>query len=141
MRRHLVDCLESQFLSAFPVMRKRRRANKVKVLSTVPRYCSCRMPEQCGCTMIQCSTCKEWFHVEHCVTVPTEAFDSAACWFCSKCTSLCFIVVCIIDCWFHRFVCIICFIDCWQHKKRNNNGHWGSIYFSMVEILVPWGDQ
>ena len=46
---------------------------------------TCRMPEQAGSTMIQCSTCKEWFHVGVCVDVPTQAFDSATKWFCNKC--------------------------------------------------------
>ena len=42
-RRHLVDCLESQFLSVFPVMRKRQRAKKSKYyqlcLYTAPAVC------------------------------------------------------------------------------------------------------
>ena len=80
MRKHLMECLELQLLSAFPIMRKRRRANKVKLVSPVPIYCSCRMPEQAGNTLIQCSTCKEWF------AVPPEAFDSGTRWFCNNCT-------------------------------------------------------
>ena len=51
MRKHLIDCSEAQFISTFPVKRT-RRADKYKVLSTTPVYCSCRMPEQAGCTMI-----------------------------------------------------------------------------------------
>ena len=86
MRKHLMECFELQYLSAFPIMRKRRRANKVKSVSPVPIYCSCRMPEQAGSTLIQCSTCKEWFHIELCVDVPPEAFDSDTKWFCNNCT-------------------------------------------------------
>ena len=56
-----------------------------KLSSTLHVYCSCRMPEQAGSTMIQCSTCKEWFRVGVCVDVPTQAFDSATKWFCNKC--------------------------------------------------------
>ena len=84
MRKHLMHCLEAQYLSAFPVTR-RRRAAKVKLSSTIHVYCSCRMPEQAGIMMIQCSICKEWFHVGVCVDVPTQALDSATKWFCDKC--------------------------------------------------------
>ena len=84
MRKHLMHCLESQCLSGFPVTRGRRAA-RVKLSSSLHVYCSCRMPEQAGSTMIQCSTCKEWFHVGVCVDVPIQAFDSATKWFCNKC--------------------------------------------------------
>ena len=43
------------------------------------------MPKQAGIAMIQCSICKEWFHVGVCVDVPTQALDSATKWFCNKC--------------------------------------------------------
>ena len=62
---------------------ERRRANKVNLVSPVHIYCSCCMPEQAGNTMIQCSTCKEWFDIE---AVPPEAFDSGTKWFCNNCT-------------------------------------------------------
>ena len=55
------------------------------ISSSLHVYCSCRMPEQAGSTMIQCSTCKEWFNVGVCVDVPIQAFDSATKWFCNKC--------------------------------------------------------
>ena len=84
MRKHLMHCLEAQCLSGFPVTR-RRRAARVKLSSSLHVYCSCRMPEQAGSTMIQCSMCKEWFHVGVCVDVPIQAFDSATKWFCNKC--------------------------------------------------------
>ena len=85
MQKHLIDSLEVQLSSTFPVKRT-RRADKYKVLSTIPVYCSCRMPEQAGCTMIRCCTCKEWYHIGACVTVGPEALDSATKWFCSRCT-------------------------------------------------------
>ena len=84
INKHLMHFLEAQCISAFPVTR-RRRAAKVKLSSTLHVYCSCCMPEQAGSTMIQCSTCKEWFHVGVCVDVPSQAFDSATKWFCNKC--------------------------------------------------------
>ena len=86
MRKHLMYRLEAQYLSTFPIVRKRRRAAKVKLSSTIRLYCSCRMPELAGRTMIQCCACKEWFHVDICVTVPNEALDSATKWFCNNCT-------------------------------------------------------
>ena len=88
MQKHLMHCLEAQCLSAFPV--SWRRAAKVKLSSTLHVYCSCRMPEQAGNTMIQCSqTCKEWFHVGVCVDVPSQAFDSATKWFATGVISNC----------------------------------------------------
>ena len=86
MRKHLMHCLEAQYLSTFPIVQKRRRAAKSKLSSTIRLYCSCRMLEIAGRTMIQCCACKEWLHVGICVTVPNEALDSATKWFCNNCT-------------------------------------------------------
>ena len=86
MRKHLMHCLEAQYLSTFPIVRKRRRAAKSKLSSTIRLYCSCRMLEIAGRTMIQCCACKEWLHVGICVTVPNEALDTATKWFCNNCT-------------------------------------------------------
>ena len=84
MQKHLMQCLDEKSIRAFPVTRKRRRGNMVKVSSTISVYCSCRTPEQAGCTMVECCSCKEWFHVT-CVTVPQQAIGSSTKWFCSQC--------------------------------------------------------
>ena len=55
IRKHLIHCLETQCLSDFPVQRRRRRGNVVKHSYALYIYCSCRMPERPGCTMVQCS--------------------------------------------------------------------------------------
>ena len=81
-----MHCLETQCLSAFPVIWKRRRGDVVKWSTTLQVYCSCRMPEQPECTMVECSQCKEWFHVDTCVTVPPQALGSGEKWFCDLCS-------------------------------------------------------
>ena len=105
MRKHLMHCLETQCLSGFPVTRRRRRrAARVKLSSTLHVYYSCRMPEQAGSTMTQCSTCKEWFHVGVCVdvypfkrlTLPPNGFVTSV--IISNCCINCTDVRCIIHC-------------------------------------------
>ena len=87
MRKHWLFSSTNLYL---PPVKRTRRADKYKVLSTILIYGSCHMPEQAGCTMFWCCTCKEWYHigacVTACVTVAPEAFDSTTKWFCSKCT-------------------------------------------------------
>ena len=85
MRAHLLHCFETQCVTPFPISRKRRRAQRVKFQSSTEVYCSCRMPQQAGCTMIQCFRCREWYHVNSCVDVPIAAYHTATKWFCTKC--------------------------------------------------------
>ena len=104
MQKHLMHCLEAQCLSAFPVtQRRRRRAARVKLPSSLHVYCLCRMPEQAGSTMTQCSTCKEWFYVGVCVAVPIQALTLPPNGFVtsviiSNCCINCTDVRCIIHC-------------------------------------------
>ena len=79
-RKHLMQCLETGNIHTFPVTRKRRRGNKVKGSSSF----SCRMPEQPGGTIIQCCSCKEWYHLT-CVIVSQQAIGLHTKWFCNKC--------------------------------------------------------
>ena len=85
MRPHLANCLEKNALTPFPVKRKRRNACKVKSTITIPVYCTCRLPTLKDCTMIQCSKCCGWYHVDVCVNVPQEVLGSSKKWFCSAC--------------------------------------------------------
>ena len=64
MRKHLYQCFEKQKME---MCRKRRsKKSMVKSMQKVPLFCNCRMPEM-GERMIECTTCKQWFHV--CMTI------------------------------------------------------------------------
>ena len=48
-------------------------------------YCTFRMPEILP--MVQCSSCKEWYHVV-CISVPQETIDSSSVeWACTNCNT------------------------------------------------------
>ena len=87
MRAHLRQCLESGEMKMFPVLRKRRvKKSAVKTTEEVQVYCKCRMPELPGEQLIECTNCKEWYHVDTCIDVPpTTCLDSSVPWFCHKC--------------------------------------------------------
>ena len=87
MRKHLYNCLEKGELTMFPLGKKTRRVKPIKSIKSVDfieLYCTCRMPQLPG-EMVECSDCKDWYHVD-CVSVPQEALDNTATpWFCSLC--------------------------------------------------------
>ena len=71
-------------MEMFPFGRKRRlKKSMVKSMQKVPVFCNCRMPEM-GERMIECTTCKQWFHVA-CVNAFSSVLDSSDAWFCSSC--------------------------------------------------------
>lgn len=86
MRTHLQKCLEEQCITMFPVKR-RRNGLKVKSTTSLLIHCECRMPEISELAMIECSKCKTWYHIDVCVSVPSEALESSTEWFCNSCTS------------------------------------------------------
>jgi len=71
MRAHLIECLERQELSMFPIKKRRCTGFKMKAVNEIPIYCICHMPELPNSTWIECSSCKEWYHSDTCVKVPT----------------------------------------------------------------------
>jgi len=85
MRKHLWQCFEERKMELFPYIRQ-RRSKKTMVRSTqkVPVYCTCRMPEM-GERMVECTTCKQWYHVA-CVNISVSVLDSSASWFCCRCS-------------------------------------------------------
>ena len=86
MRMHLLKCIENGKLTMFPVKKTRRIADKVKKIETVPVYCTCRMPQVPGQNWIQCSACKEWFHMGVCVEVDKLFVKQTKLkWYCSLC--------------------------------------------------------
>ena len=85
MRVHLVKCLQEQNMTEFPLKKARRSAMKIKSVVNIRIYCKCRMPELPGSTMIQCSSCKTWHHVD-CVSAPLKALQSTTKRFCNSCS-------------------------------------------------------
>ena len=71
MHTHLRQCLEKGEMEMFPVSRKRRmKKSLVKSTEEIPVYCKCRMPELPGDHMIECTACKEWYHLDTCALYP-----------------------------------------------------------------------
>lgn len=84
MRKHLYKCLSRGELSMFPLLKSRlQRDVGVKSKDHIELFCTCRMPEIPP--MVECSKCKEWYHV-HCVEVPQAALDNSSLeWACPAC--------------------------------------------------------
>ena len=86
MRPHLLKCLEKQKISMFPIQRERRSKCRTKSTSSFPIFCTCRLPPLPNVDMIQCRSCKEWYHVRACVSVPDKIMANAkAQWNCCSC--------------------------------------------------------
>ena len=83
LRRHLVDCIESQHMSPFPHTERRVPFHKTAKTLTVPIYCVCRLPND-NKPYVQCDHCSEWYHLD-CVHVPEKAVEHKESWFCVKC--------------------------------------------------------
>ena len=63
MRSHPHHCLEQEIITQFPTRRIGRKINKISYEAIIRSYCKCRMPDLVGVKMIECSRCKEWYHV------------------------------------------------------------------------------
>ena len=86
LRPHLIECFKKQKISMFPVKKQRRIGTRIKGVTRVPVYCSCRMPSVKGINLIQCYSCREWFHLGSCVNVPQEVLSSRrTVWKCCTC--------------------------------------------------------
>ena len=82
MRNHLRQCLEDNQLSDFPTTRiGRERRSAIQKIFRVPVYCTCRMPDHFSEEMVKCNHCKQWYHLDLCVSAPTKKQ-----WLCSICT-------------------------------------------------------
>ena len=85
MRRHLWRCLKEGNLIPFPILKTRRCTGLARVKSTdiIKIYCSCRMPDSGH--MIQCSNCREWYHIR-CVQPSKKSIDNKSTqWLCRDC--------------------------------------------------------
>ena len=68
----------------FPFIRE-RRSKRIKTKQTVEVYCTCRMPEM-GESMVECSSCAEWYHIS-CVKAPRTVLDNSSIpWHCKACS-------------------------------------------------------
>ena len=84
MRHHLLKCLEQGCFTMFPV-RQRSRMVTVKAVQYIPIHCTCRMPSIDGIDMIECTACKDWFHV-HCASPSTSVLNCTDLpWHCDIC--------------------------------------------------------
>ena len=71
MRVHLQQCFERGKMQMFLVIKKQRvKKSSVKTTEVIPVYCKCRMPELPGEHLIECTNCKEWYHLNTGISVP-----------------------------------------------------------------------
>ena len=86
MRKHLQLCLECGTINSFPQTIKRSRSSsQMKMSRNVDVYCDCWMPWDKREKMVQCPTCREWYH-QVCLNIPDDVFlDPTYIWSCNKC--------------------------------------------------------
>ena len=87
MRKHLVDCLEKQNITAFPIQKIRRHGSKVRHSANIPIHCVCRLPKLEGIKMIECSYCGTWYDIDLCVSVSADSQQPHTKWACVRCKS------------------------------------------------------
>ena len=80
MRAHLFKCLQDQYITPFPILKRQTRRLVVLQALELEIFCWCRLPDE-G-TMVECSTCLRWFHF-HCVK-PSEKITEGS-WYCRDC--------------------------------------------------------
>ena len=86
MRGHLRRCLELGRLDMFPVLKERRNRPKLTRQQALRVFCTCRMPQHTPtAAMIQCTKCREWYHLNTCVTPPKSALVKGTMWQCHAC--------------------------------------------------------
>ena len=81
MRAHLLKAVEMKALHSFPSKRTRQRKAHYK-RERLQVYCECRLPDD-GRRMVQCSRCKEWYHM-NCIHV-SKTLSSKDPWLCGHC--------------------------------------------------------
>ena len=81
MRAYLLEAFDDMtHLEPFPSASYLRTQTTRIESKEVPVYCSCRLPND-GSGMVQCSTCKEWYHLR-CMGIslaPEERWDCKLC--------------------------------------------------------------
>ena len=87
MRKHLVESLEKQNITAFLMQKIRRYGFKVGHSADIPMHCICRLPKLEGIKMIECSYCGTWYHIDLCVSVSADSQQPNTKWACVRCKS------------------------------------------------------
>ena len=82
MRSHLLKGLEKTSLTPFPSRKRAHKACKWR-RQEVALYCTCRLPRDSR-QLVQCSTCKEWYHPE-CLKIPSKYINSQEAWLGNSC--------------------------------------------------------
>ena len=85
MRPHLRKCLMDRKLKVFPHKTICPSGN-FRSEEKLPVHCLCRMPEIKGQPMVECSSCKEWYHFV-CEKVTSKSLTKNADWYCTNCTT------------------------------------------------------
>ncbi|XP_077975501.1 uncharacterized protein LOC144431350 [Styela clava] len=86
LRKNIYDGISSKrFSPNFNIGRNHNKTN-TKFMD-IQIFCNCRLPYIQNQTMIECTSCLEWYHPECCNTpVPTEALEDCKIeWHCEKC--------------------------------------------------------
>ena len=84
MRPQLIKCLADGSFTMFPVRQTRRQA-AMKATKHIAVHCTCRMPNVPGIEMIECSSCKNWFHV-YCASPSHSVLNCTdLSWYCNFC--------------------------------------------------------
>ena len=77
LRQHLIECLENNSITSFPVLQRKRSVRKVNEhQSKILVYCVCRQPH--SEKMAECNFCEEWYHDE-CVKIPLDVWVDKDC--------------------------------------------------------------
>lgn len=84
MRHHLISCIDRGHMELFPKARGSRQSHKPSKMQLIQVYCICRSVDE-G-TMIQCTTCNEWYHTK-CISVPRRYVTNKELdWNCQQCS-------------------------------------------------------
>lgn len=75
MRQHLINCFSDCHLTPFPITNYKTNRRQIVRSKTYPLYCLCRSVYTRSSTMIQCNSCREWFH-QVCVGMRDISFDT-----------------------------------------------------------------
>ena len=85
MREHLRKCLSGRTLTEFPRREGQRRVPQSICTERMRVYCVCRQPNYGHTPMVECTMCREWYHLL-CVNAPTEALNNTEVpWYCNSC--------------------------------------------------------
>ena len=89
MRPHLVKCLTEGEMTRFPCIKQRRVTfgRRVRLFEREELYCTCRLPNDVNREMIECTSCRKWFHND-CVGVGSGDDIKELKWKCAGCYQL-----------------------------------------------------